>query len=216
MAAQGATVLAALAACLLAGGPALELPRPAWQPRSAAFAIWGAIYTLIFQFGLTLLWHPQRWPAVAALAAALACCAAWLVAVGRAAWAASAACLVAALVLAATGLALLGPFDLRTPHGWALSAGPSLLCGWLGVAAALGISLPRLAAGVDAFPAWTVLVSGGAAAAVAAARGAPLAGLVLLWTAAFLPPTVPGVRAAAIVLGVASSAAATVVGMPRQ
>ena len=190
---QGALVTSAVLLTVIAGAAAdfrgQALPRVPWQPASpGAFAIWGVIYAGVLLHGVMLFQHPQPWGAVGALVASLGCCIGWLFAVGSQQWVVSAVCIALAF-----GAALLSVGLHPPPAGalsWtevALQFGPGLLCGWLAVAAALGVNLPRLAREQSSLPAWSALPLVFAGAAVGVAARAPGVGAALLWTSAFLP-----------------------------
>lgn len=191
---NGVVILASLAITVsvgaLANVPFDELPRPSWQPRDVAFAVWAVIYAAI-AVGGTLQLVPTVGDRIglqgpAFLAASLACCTAWLLAAVRRRTALSAALLLAAFALAM--LALVAAPSPRNPcsvAGWAAATGPALLSGWLAVAAALGLNMAWQSRRGHELPAWTALPLALAAAAAGVYSGTPEVGAVLVWAAFF-------------------------------
>lgn len=160
-----------------------------WQPADAAFSIWGLIFPAIGVTGLALLQEalPTPWPS-ALLAAGLFFGALWAVTVSVRP-VVSAVCLVAAATATLLCVALLRPFaDLTSARGWALTFGPSVLGGWLALAATLGVNLAVHARTGQDLPPAAVIPAALVASGVGAYAHAPGTALALLWALAWSTP----------------------------
>lgn len=213
--AAGVAILTGLIVTVAVGAfanPSLgDLTRPSWQPRDAAFSVWGAIYLAIALGGLLQLLAPSearpssRW-AAGALTASLVFSAGWLLAVRHSA-PLSALLIVCAFVAAVASLALQPA--RREPCNVVdrlVASGPALLSGWLSLAAPLGVNLAVQQTGGAELPKWAALPSAVAAASVGVATGAPEVGAIFVWAGAFSPPS--GLATELTLLGVATAAAA--------
>lgn len=185
-------------------GMRFDFPRPDFQPKNAAFGIWGVIYAALgVTIAASLLGHGSD--AVAALVcASLVCCGVWArVVQSRRVLAAVFICAAAALAIAATALA-----RVTDVGSLAIATGPGLLAGWLSLAAVLGVVLAvGKSARTSKLTPWLLVppVTAALVAGVGAGNAAPAA--AVLWAAAFSPRTGPTLALA--ILGLLGAVGAT-------
>ena len=168
---------------------------PMMQPSSVAFGIWLPIFCTSLAYAGYVAAAPEPPVPAALMAAAYACCVGWCVLVSERLYAAAAAALATAAVLAlggATATALPEGaaqwFLVELPHG--------LLSGWLALAATISVVIAAKANGY-ADSGWEVVAPAVVGAAVAAAFEKPLVLLPLAWALALSRASAPtGVAAA--------------------
>lgn len=182
-----------------------SLPRATYQPASQAFGIWGLIYMslLATTWSIATAQSVQSWSVVGSLALSLAAATAWELSVT--ANPKLSAFFIVLSFIASAFCVIHASFDMRTLSGWVAGLGPSLLCGWLGVAVGLGIGLPVLRNGQPELPPWVLLPGALVAAGVGVAGRAPATPAVLLWAAAFASDAPTLLRAFLVILGVLGS-----------
>ena len=177
---------------------------PIMQPLSGAFGIWLPIFlTSLVYAGYVASSQSPPVPAVL-MAAAYTSSIAWCVLVSERLYAAAAAALVTAAVLALAGAATTPSpegaaqwFLVELPHG--------LLSGWLALAATISVVIAAKASGY-ADSGWEVVAPAAAAAVLAAAFEKPLVLLPLVWALGFSRASAPTGVAAALAGGGALAA----------
>ena len=182
-------ILASLAVSVGAGTfGRIDLHSPPYQPQGGAFSIWGVIYVAILISGLAIMHENVSWYAVAPLAVSLVCSGGWLFAVQFKNKLFSAVLISVSALSAMACVVLLRP-DLHRPIDWAISIGPSLLAGWLGVAMGLGINVAYHAQTETDLSQWVLAPGGILVATAGIVGGAPITGVPLIWAAIFSMPS---------------------------
>ena len=199
--------------------------RVSFQPKDAAFSIWGLIFFALFVSALTLASNDSSvgnsnvgsvgsdsttTPPLNAIAAlvtgALLLSTVWaLIVNANRSWAlvgaSVALCLAAVCAISATALARV---QVRDARSWMIAIGPGLLAGWLSLASVLSVSLALPRPPPD-WAAWFYLIPGSAALVAGGVAGNPAPALAILWGSLFSPRTA---MAPGITLGLAAIAGA--------
>ena len=183
---KGSILLGSLAISIITGA-LLQMPtlhRAPFQPHDRAFSIWAIIYVAIATSAVAIMRQDVSWYPVAFLSTSLSLCALWLVSIRREDNIPSLFLISCATLSAMASVVLLRP-NLRNPMDWAIVTGPSLLAGWLGVAAGLGINLAyHTQTNADLSP-WVLVPGGLLTTFVGIVSNTPTTGLPLLWAALF-------------------------------
>lgn len=183
--------------------------RPAYQPESAAFGIWGLLFAGSIAQGIAAaLGRGSSARTCLLLGASYALSAAWAPLFAHERYDASAV-LVAGAAALATAAACTTPTP-TTLTDWLLVELPSgLLAGWLLVAATLGASIAVLArAGPRYDTPWAALAPVAIAGALAILRRKPLLVAPLGWAFAFVVPREPRVATVGLTAAATSAVAA--------
>ena len=210
---KGCVILAALAVSIGVGvfhRIGMDLHKAPFQPRGAAFSIWGLIYLTICISAVAIIYNNLSWYPVAFLALSLVCCSGWLGTVNLKDKNLSMLFIVFAALNALASVALI-PLDMSDAMDWVVSTGPSLLAGWLSVAVGLGINIAYHAQTGNDISGWILAPGGILAAVVGIMRGSPLIGLPLVWASIFSTPSRFSVTVGSI--GVLTVVVATIRGL---